>query len=575
MSPPLTAGGAWAAEETAEQRDQRMQWWREARFGMFIHWGLYSVPAGTWEKQKFNGGVEWLQSYAGMPAEQYKKAFFQKFKAENYRPREWARLAKKAGMKYIVLTAKHHEGFCLWNSKSTPFNAVNSGAGRDLLKEFVEACRAEKLKVGLYFSLIDWHQPHFPVRNTGLPHPLAAQPGDHDRQRQAEKYVKLMHRQVTELLTEYGRIDLLWFDYSSRQWQGEKWRAGELLQKIRKLQPQIIINNRLYAKFKHPEDAHRSYGDFSTPEQFIPAAAIRVSTGNPDMTMNNSWGYSSHDHNWKSGRELIRNLIDISSKGGNYLLNVGPKADGSLPGPTITRLQEIGKWMHLNGDAIYGTQASPFGKTPFGHVTAAEGIFYLHLLKPPFNGRIFLPLNTATVASARLLSGGRQLKVTQDRNGLTVETRKIAPFQVIELKAGGTILKGIHPEKDGTFKLPADRAELHGEKLRLEPDGNIGYWLNTSEHVSWKLKSLKSRNYQIIIEYALSEKAAGSEIAISSGDSRLTFIPQSTMDWRTYRTVPAGFLHPADGDALLEIHAVKKPGEAVINIKAIQLIPQP
>ncbi len=312
-----------AFAETPDQRDARMKWWREARLGMFVHWGLYSAAEGTWDGKPYWGGVEWIQHSAGVPADEYAARMRPLFKPKPGFAKEWARLAKDMGAQYVVFTSKHHEGFPLWDSRLTDFDGKDF-TGRDLFKEIVTALRAEGLRVGVYFSMIDWHHPDFPVQTTGLPHPLQKHKeiADPDAGRVMSRYVDYMHKQVEEITTRYGTLDVLWWDWSSKETQGPSWRAAELMAAVRRHQPRIIMNNRLYFSPNVEGDNlgifDMSKGDFTTPEQHIPATGMGGVDWEACMTLNGTWGYSEHDLTWKSAETLIRNTVDIASKGGNY-----------------------------------------------------------------------------------------------------------------------------------------------------------------------------------------------------------------------------------------------------------------
>ncbi len=396
--------------ETTAERDTRMKWWREARFGLFVHWGLYSGAAGEWDGRKYGGGVEWIQHYAGVPTAEYGRRMIPRFKPNPDFARQWAALAKEAGMKYLVFTSKHHEGFALHNSAVTDFDAYDV-TGRDLVKEISEAVRAQGLKLGYYHSVIDWHHPDFPVRGTGLPHPLQKAEGDHDQGRVLKRYQDYLHAQALELVSHYGQVDVLWWDYSKPQAEGETWRANELMAMVRKHQPNIIMNNRLYNTPDLEKDPIRrlknfdtSKGDFTTPEQSIPSTGIPGVDWETCMTMNNTWGYSAHDNNWKPVSTLIRNLVDIASKGGNYLLNVGPKVDGSVPEESVQRLKEIGAWMRKNGESIYATSANPIGAVEWGRITVKGDQLFLHFFKAPTSGVVTVPAQAGRQYAARFLA---------------------------------------------------------------------------------------------------------------------------------------------------------------------------
>lgn len=356
---------------------KRMEWYTQARFGMFLHWGLYSIPARG----------EWIRSFEKLTDEEYGK-YFEEFNPVDYDPKKWAKLAKKAGMKYMVLTAKHHDGFCLFDSGYTDFKATNTKCGRDLIKEYVEAVRAEGLKVGLYYSLLDWHHEDYPHFSDGA-HPMYQNPAYPDEGRVWERYVEYLHNQVRELCTNYGKIDILWFDYSFGEYSGEKWGATRLVNMVRQLQPGVIIDNRLEVSGSglgslasgNPLPYH---GDFVSPEQIIPQEGIRDINGNPLIweacfTMNDSWGYNLKDKYFKPAPMLIRKLVECVSKGGNMLLNVGPDARGNFPEESVSRLKEIGKWMEKNGESIYGCGMSDMPRPDFGRITQKGNKLYYHI----------------------------------------------------------------------------------------------------------------------------------------------------------------------------------------------------
>jgi alpha-L-fucosidase len=439
----------WAAPgESREQRDERMRWWREARFGMFVHWGLYSGLAGTWEGKPVGtrGGMEWIQERVKADTEMYAKRAIPLFQPKPGFAREWARLAKQAGCRYVVFTSKHHEGFALHDSKVGDYDA-GSVLKRDLVKEIVSAVRAEGLKVGYYHSVIDWHHDQYEYgRSKQLPHPLKGKPYPNG-QRDHGKYVAYLHAQVDELVSNYGPVDILWWDYSSQDFQGEEaWRAFELVDKVRSKQPKIIMNNRL---FRIPEAGFSGmgtaaiaprldpkYGDFITPEQHIPATGMPGVDWETCMTMNTTWGYSEHDQAWKSNETLIRNLIDIASKGGNYLLNIGPKADGGVPAESVQAMQAIGAWMKVNGESVYGTMAGPLEKLEWGRCTQKRGRngrtrLYLQVFDWPGDGKLVVPVAAGLSASAFLLADRKRLAVTAGEQETTIAVANDAPDRTV------------------------------------------------------------------------------------------------------------------------------------------------
>lgn len=388
-----------------------MQWWREARLGMFVHWGLYSAAEGNWDGKPYGGGVEWIQQLAGVAPGDYEARLKPLFQPKPGFAREWARLAKAMGAKYVVFTSKHHEGFALHDSAFTTYDARDF-TGRDLFKEIVEALRAEGLRVGVYHSVIDWHHPDYHVHGTGLPHPLAnpryGTLPNPDTGRDWNRYVDFLHHQADEITSRYGPIDILWWDWSSKETQGDSWRARELMALVRKNQPGIIQNNRLFWSPNVEGDNlgifDASKGDFTTPEQHIPATGMKGVDWEACMTLNDTWGYSDHDLNWKSAETLVRNTIDIASKGGNYLINAGPTADGAIPEAIRTRFLELGQWMATYGDSIYGTQANPVGAVDWGRITTKNGRLYLHIFHWPAHGQITVPCHPGSQPAAWMLA---------------------------------------------------------------------------------------------------------------------------------------------------------------------------
>ncbi|HRT30111.1 MAG TPA: alpha-L-fucosidase [Kiritimatiellia bacterium] len=451
LSHPIVAASA----ESQPERDVRMRWWREARFGMFVHWGLYSGLAGTWDGKPVGtqGGMEWIQQRVKADTETYAKAAIPLFKPAPDFAKQWVELAKQAGCKYIILTSKHHEGFALHDSKVSDYDA-GSVLGRDLVREFVDAARAEGLRIGFYHSVIDWHHDQYEYAlSKQLPHPLKGKPYPNGKRDHAA-YLKFLHTQADELVSNYGPIDVLWWDYSSQDFEGDAWRAFDLMAAVRTKQPAIIMNNRLFrneaAGWKSMGtdgftlSIDNKYGDFITPEQHIPATGVPGLDFEVCMTLNTTWGYSAHDHAWKSDETLIRNLVDIASKGGNYLLNIGPKADGSLTPETVKAFRAIGAWMAANGESIYQTTASPFPHLDWGRATVRKdgpGVtLYLHVFDWPADGVLKVPMK-ADVSRVRLLADP-ETKVTATAEGKRTVLRlpatapdKIATVIKLELRA--------------------------------------------------------------------------------------------------------------------------------------------
>ncbi|HUR27035.1 MAG TPA: alpha-L-fucosidase, partial [Planctomycetota bacterium] len=379
-------------------RDKRMDWWRDARFGMFIHWGLYAIPAGKWEGSTDH--AEWIMNTAHIPVEQY-EPFQAQFNPVKFAPDEWARMAQDAGMKYVVITSKHHDGFALFDSKTSDYDVMATPFQRDILRELGEAVRGRGMQMCFYHSIMDWHHPDYVPRREW--EKRSAEGADFAR------YRKYLHDEVTELLTNYGKIGVMWFDGEwESTWTNEYGK--ELYALCRKLQPDVIVNNRVStgrAGMQGMTKGSEFPGDFGTPEQEIPAQGLPGVDWETCMTMNDHWGFNAADDHWKSTEDLVRKLCDIASKGGNFLLNVGPRADGIFPPEAVQRLAEIGRWMRVNGEAIHGTQASPMETPSWGRCTMRRNskgtTLYLHVFDWPVGGVLKLDGLGNEILGARLL----------------------------------------------------------------------------------------------------------------------------------------------------------------------------
>lgn len=418
-------------ENDTQIREARMAWWRDARFGMFVHWGLYSGLAGTWKGEPVgdHGGMEWIQQRVKADTWEYAHEGIPHFRPAEGFAEDWAQLARDAGCKYVVFTSKHHEGFALHDSSVTDYDAHDL-VGRDLCREIVDAVRSKGLRVGFYHSVIDWHHPQYDYdAASNLPHPLHGQTSPNGPRNHAI-YIDYLHHQVRELMSNYGTIDIMWWDFSQPGNEGPFWRANELMAMVRGLQPAIITNDRLYAlppNIKRDDSVNRlrkwgpERGDFTTPEQVVPSTGVPGVDWEVCMTMNTTWGYSEHDRAWKSTETLLRTLIDIVSKGGNYLLNIGPKGDGSIPEESITSMRAIGDWMKINGEAIYCTTASPFEPPSWGRYTAKPGKLYVHVFDWPTDGTLTLPLGGMNVKQTYLLSDASKSPLNVEKASDTIK----------------------------------------------------------------------------------------------------------------------------------------------------------
>jgi alpha-L-fucosidase len=556
------------AGETPAQRDARMAWFREAKFGMFIHWGVYAVPAGTYKDKQIPGIGEWIMLRGKIPVGEY-RAYAADFNPVKYDPNAWARLAKDAGMKYIVITAKHHDGFALFPSDVTDWDIADATPyKKDLITPLAHATRKQGLKFGTYYSQAqDWT------------HPGGAKSGfkegegwDERHKGSLDEYLKsIAVPQTREILTRI-KPDVLW-------WDTPTWMTAERakpLHELIALRPGLITNNRLGGGYK---------GDTETPEQHIPATGFKDRDWETCMTMNSTWGFKSYDHNWKSTEVLIRNLVDIVSKGGNYLLNVGPTAEGEIPEPSIQRLKEVGAWMKVNGDAIYGTTASPFSKLAWGRCTKKVapqgGTLYLHVFDWPKDGMLVLPGLRSKVTSARVLATKVKVAVTADGGNVVLSLPAQAPdaiASVVEVKFTGVLqverlLPG--PGADDSIMLGATIADIHNSlraHAKLEGKGDaakITKWDNAETRVSWDFNATKAGTFLVKADIA---GAGGGKLAVVLDKS--TIIAEvAPAEGAGQRTVELGKVKiPGPGSYTLELKP-DKSGWKGFDLFAVNLVP--
>ena len=561
------ADSGWTyIKETPEQHAVKMQWWNTARFGMFVHWGVYSATGGEYKGKMPTNSAEWMMNKARIPIADYKVENVDRFNPTEFDAKTFVGLAKEAGMKYLVITAKHHDGFAMFDSKCSSYNVVDATPfKRDVMMELAKACHEAGIRFGFYYSQCqDWHHPGGMGNNW-----------DKTIERVSfDEYVREKAApEIKQLLTEYGPISIFWWD-TPREMSKE---AFDSLHSSTDLQPGIITNDRLGEEYA---------GDHKTFERRIPKQAPVGVDWEVCMPISGSWGYKSSDTSFKSTETLIRNLADIASKGGNYLLNVSPTGKGTLLPQATERLKAIGQWMKVNSESIYGTTASPFGRLEWGRCTKKEfargTTLYLHVFEWPEDGTLIVPGLKNKVQQAYLMADWKALKTRHEESGIVVSLPDHAPDainSVVVLKVRGALdVETVLPmaQKDGALILSAEAAYLHNNEgsrdVRVQDrDGraNLGYWTDAEAWVEWSFKIDKPGRYEVLAELAIEEEKTCFRLVLP--DQQKTVELASTGGYGDYVNKSLGTVNfDKAGEYTLQIKPEKDDWQP-INLRQLEL----
>ncbi len=581
----LAAGAATPvrAEESREQRDARLAWWIDARFGMFIHWDMSSL-AGTeisWSR-KGTKPLDITGDTAGVVEDPAYDNLYKRFNPVKFDAPAWMRLARDSGMRYVVFTAKHHDGFCLWDTKLTDYSIMNTSFKRDVVKELAAACRQAGLRFGLYYSQRDWHHPDYGI-------------GDN------RKYVAYMNCQVRELLTNYAPVDVIWWDSYGKGDLVHFWGIGGTFDLVKQLNPAIVMNNRMAVLGAYNRQPAPYLGDHDTPEQRL-GEFQNTRPWESCMTVvhcadGGGWSYRP-DGKVRSRAECIRSLASCVTGDGNLLLDVGPDATGVIPGDQAARLREMGEWLNQCGPAVYGTRGGPYRNGRWGGSTHRGNIVYLHvfawggdrLALPPLKAKVLKASNLSDPQAAPALKQTTEavtLALAPDRQDPvdTVlalqldgpardEMENGRPLEVAAGRPGAAVKQAA----DGTLTLPADSAAIQGKTARLQDAGdrpNIGYWTDAGDSLRWSAAVAKPGTFAVELTWSCQPGAEGSEYTVTAGGSSVQGKITATGGWEDFRTAVVGELVLATpGLVTVTLKPTRKPGAAVMNLAQVRLMPK-
>ncbi|WJH32391.1 alpha-L-fucosidase [Paenibacillus sp. CC-CFT747] len=509
----------------AEGHDGRLAWWREARVGLFVHWGLYSLPGGIWRGEEVKASyAEHLMLRAKIPAAEY-ETIADDFRAEHFDAKLWARTARRAGLKYLIFTAKHHDGFAMYDSDVSDYNiAKRTPFGRDPLEELAEACREEGVKLCVYYShSMDWHHPDSQGNTWDYPGNIGAYddvPSWVENEDKRTRYESYLHTfalpQVKELLEKYGPIGLMWFDCGHKLTEEQ---GAAFVRQVREVQPDCLVNRRVW---KEP------FGDYGNSSDNQPHVRVPRKDWESVATLNDSWGYKANDTNWKTAEAVLRQMIDVLSLNGNFVINVGPTGDGAFDPKSVELLDELGAWMKRNGEAVYGTEKSPIGKPPWGRCTVKGSTLYGYLFDPPASGRLVVPGLRNPVQRAYLLADPDRLPLPVSRLGgedLQIELPVMddsVTIPVVALEFEGEpdanpvalLVEADYPNVFGAFD-----ADLAGPCVRYDTgkkdrDNLIG-WQSPRDEASWSFRTNGPGRFGVTVTYGAGAGAAGGNLLLA------------------------------------------------------------
>ncbi len=565
---------AFAALATAQPsqpplpKQERTRWFQDAKFGMFLHWGPYAVI----------GRHEWSRQMFQIPQAEYDK-YARRFNPVSFDPDRWVDIAANAGCRYMVITSKHHDGFAIWRSRVSDYDFEITPYKGDPLKMLAESCRKKSMRLGFYHSIMDWHhKDYLPKRSWEVAEP--------DKGGDKNRYVDFMKAQLNELLTGYGDVSMIWFDGEWEHTLRNLKRDDEIYDFILGLQPNCLINDRLY------ERTPGNKADFGTPEQFVPATGMKDPSGKPILwescvTINrDSWGYNRYETEFKTTRDLIRMLIEVVSKGGNLLLNVGPTPDGRIQDEFVTRLNAMGRWMKTNSESIYGTTASPFSRLPFfGRATTKGSTLFLHVFEWPADGQLRVPGLKNLVASAYLLTEpSKRLSTRRDGDDVLVSVPAETPdptASVVVLRLDGapvTVPYVIRPDRKGVIRLGAESCEIETRfEQRAKLENFLGHvfltnWSRPDDVPTWTFSVPRSGRYRVSASYGAARPGQGAEFDVVVGKTTLAGKIQATGGDGVFKIFPVGEVALAAGEQTLQVKS-KVSGRPAMALERVVLTP--